>query len=314
MKQSHTLDYFLIVITMFFWGLSWPITKILVPLATSFQIGFFRFIFASSIYLIIFFIKFRGNIGKYTLKTCVQFFILGLLGIFGYGILFLTALRYTTSAQGAVLAGIQPAIITILSRLIHKERLVPRWRYFGLIFSFTGVVVIVGIAPFIDFNSQYLIGNSIVVIAFLFFAAYSVYGKSVMQTHSAFETTTWAAFFGAIMFGGMALIENRWDQLQWKSGIFWISILILAIFVTVISFFCYFFVIKRIGATKTGIFINLVPVFGVLSSVILLGEKISWTLWVGLLLICVGIVLINFPLNKQSKSEFIETENKDRIE
>ncbi len=289
---------------MLFWGFSWPLAKILVPLATSFQIGFFRFIIASFVYLIIFLIKFRANFRKYTWKSFLQFFILGLLGIFGYGILFLTAMRYTTSAQGAVLAGIQPAILSVFGSLIHKEHLSPKWRYWGLLFSFAGVLVIIGIAPFFDFNRDHLIGNLVVILAFLCFAGYSIYGKTVMQSHSAFETTTWASTFGAVMFGSAALIENRWVELQWNSGIFWLSIVVMALFITVVSFLFYFVAIKRIGATKSGIFINLVPVFGTLSSVIIFpDETLSWTLWVGLILISIGILFINFPLKKYQKDE-----------
>lgn len=310
MKNSHILDYILLVVAMVFWGISWPLAKILIPLATSFQIGFFRFIIASMVYLTIFFIKFSTNLRTYTWKSYFQFFVLGLLGIFGYGILFLTAMRYTTSSQGAVLAGIQPSIISILGRLIHKERLFPKWRYWGLIFSFAGVLVIIGIAPFIEFNPQHLIGNIIVIIAFLFFAGYSIYGKTVMETHSSYETTTWATIFGAIMFGGAALIENRWDELQWNSWVFWISIAIMALLVTVVSFLFYFVAIKRIGATKSGIFINLVPVFGTLFSVIILSESLSWTLWVGLVLISLGIGFINFPFKFQPKGKIYEIDDK----
>ncbi len=306
MKRSNAIDFVMLIVAMIFWGLSWPLAKILVPLATSFQIGFFRFIIASVVYLTIFIIKFRANLKTYTWKSWLQFFILGLLGIFGYGILFLTAMRHTTSAQGAVLAGIQPSILSIFGWIIHKERLEPRWRYWGLLFSFAGVLLIIGIAPFFDFNLDHLIGNLIVILAFLCFVGYSLYGKSVMQTHSSYETTTWASTFGAIMFGGAALIENRWNQLQWNSWVFWISIFVMALFVTVVSFLFYFVAIKRIGTTKSGIFINLVPVFGTLFSVIILGESLSWTLWIGLVLISLGIGFINFPFKLRSNENLKE--------
>jgi drug/metabolite transporter (DMT)-like permease len=305
-KKSNAVDYILLVIAMLFWGISWPLAKILVPLATSFQIGFFRFLFASIIYLVIFFIKFRANLKNYSWKSWLQFCILGLLGIFGYGILFLTAMRYTTSAQGAVLAGIQPSILSIFGWLIHKERLEPKWRYWGLLLSFTGVVFIIGVAPFFEFNLNHLIGNIIVIFAFLCFAGYSLFGKTVMHTHTSYETTTWASTSGAIMFGGAALIENKWNELQWNSWVFWVSIVIMALFVTVVSFLFYFVAIKRIGATKSGIFINLVPVFGTLFSVIILGERLSWTLWVGLILISLGIGFINFPFKNQHNDEIRE--------
>lgn len=308
MPPSHWKDYLLLTLAMFFWGLSWPLAKILVDLATSFQIGFFRFLIAGIVYFVILCLKYRSNFHNYTVQSFLKFGILGLLGIFGYGILFLTAMRFTTSSQGAVIAGIQPAMISILAALIHKERLEPKWRYFGLIFSFGGVLVIIGIEPFLNFNRDHLIGNIIVVIAFLLFASYSVYGKTVMKDHSSFETTTWATLAGMLLFGIFSVSENKWNELQFHDTTFWIGILILALGTTVISFFLYFYVINRIGATKTGIFINLVPVFGTLSSVVLLNEQLSWTLWIGMMLISIGIVLINFPVKKPpiAETEFNE--------
>jgi drug/metabolite transporter (DMT)-like permease len=123
-----------------------------------------------------------------------------------------------------------------------------------------------------------------------------------MKDHSAYETTTWASVFGMFMFGGTALFENKWEQVQWNSGLFWLLILILALFVTVVSFVSFFYAINRIGATKTGIFINLVPVFGTVFSWLILEEPISFTLLLGLALISAGIILINFPSNKKESS------------
>ena len=37
MKNTHALDYFLLVVAMFFWGVSWPLAKILVPLSNLFS-------------------------------------------------------------------------------------------------------------------------------------------------------------------------------------------------------------------------------------------------------------------------------------
>ncbi|MHA1519823.1 MAG: DMT family transporter [Promethearchaeota archaeon] len=302
-SKSNWHEYSLLTLAMFFWGLSWPLSKILVEFATSFQIGFIRFFIAGVTYFAILVARYRKNFRTYTWDSFKKFAILALLGIFGYGILFLTAMHYTTSAQGAVIAGIQPAIIAIMAGIIHKERLTPRWRYFGILFSFGGVLVIIGVQPFLDYNRDHLIGNIIVVIAFLFFASYSIYGKKVMQEYNPFETTAWATIIGMFMFGISAAVENRWEDLQIQSGFFWIAILILALATTVISFFIYFWVIQRVGATKTGIFINLVPVFGTLASVVLLHEILSWTLWVGLALISVGIGFINFPLRAEKEAE-----------
>ena len=131
---------------MFFWGLSWPISRISVGQATPFQVGFFRFLLASSIYLIILLVAEKGHIfHKYSLRDMGKFALLGALGVFGYGIVFLTAMQFTTSSQGSVIAGINPSLLAIFAFLIFKEQLTPKWRYFGLIFSFFGAFLIIGV-------------------------------------------------------------------------------------------------------------------------------------------------------------------------
>jgi len=301
-RFPHGLNYLLLTIAMFFWGLSWPITKLLVAQATSLQIGFFRFFIAGVAYGTVYIFLNRKNQQKFSLKSFLQYGLLGFLGIFGYGILFLTAMRYTTSAQGAVIAGIQPSIISIMASIIHKERLIPKWRYGGLVFSFLGVIIIIGVQAFVNFNRDHFIGNLLVIIAFLLFASYSVYGKTVMKEHHPFETTMWATIMGAVLFAIPAIVENKWQDLAIKDPIFWGEILVLALGTTVVGFYFYFFAIQRIGATKSGIFINLVPVFGTLASIWLLHETPSWTLWVGMGCISIGIFLINYPITTKEEA------------
>jgi len=295
MDKSDFKYYGLLVIAMFFWGFSWPLAQIMVGQATPFQIGFFRFLIASLIYLIIFFCTNFKKIRMYTWKSIKDFIILGILGIFGYGTLFLTAMKFTTSSQGAVIAGIQPALIAISSFLIFGEKLYPKWRYFGIILSFSGVLVIIGLQPFIEFNLDHLIGNIIVFIAFLFWCGYTLYGKKVMKKHSSLEITTWSSFTGMLMFGIAAVIENKWNLIATVSWDFWINITFLGLFITVVSFFLYFYVINKIGAVRSGVFINLVPVFGTLLSIIILHQENANTLWIGLILISLGILMLNYP-------------------
>ena len=62
----------------------------------------------------------------------------------------------------------------------------------------------------------------------------------------------------------------------------------------------------KLGATKAGGFINLVPVFGTIFSYLLLQDIIYWTFGVGLFLVVFGIIIINFPIKK----EIVDAEQK----
>ncbi len=289
----------LLIITMIFWGGSWPVTKVIVNMAPTFTVGFFRFLIASILFLII--LPFFSNPLKYNKRTIRDFFLLGLSGIFGYGFFFLVGLTFTTAAQGSIIAGINPVSISIFSHLLYGEKLDRKWQYSGFVFSFIGVIFVIGIQSLIDFEIDHLIGNLLILTAMGCWGIYSSLGKKVMETYTSLEATTGAVFFGMLLFSLGAISEEFWNEPGLRTPDFWFLILFLGICVTVVGFFFYFEGIKSIGPTHASIFINLVPIFGTFFSAIFLKEEIYWTFLVGLVLIIIGIVIINFPIIKKSE-------------
>jgi drug/metabolite transporter (DMT)-like permease len=95
------------------------------------------------------------------------------------------------------------------------------------------------------------------------------------------------------------LTEEIWSLPALVDPIFWINTLFLGTCVTFIGFLFYFISIKELGATKAGGFINLVPVFGTVFSYLILQDITYWTFGVGLFLVVVGIIIINYPIKKE---------------
>jgi drug/metabolite transporter (DMT)-like permease len=289
-------SYVLLVLTTFFWGTSWVLGKVLVEHAPPMTIGFFRFLIA-----ILFFIPaliYYSDL-KFSKKTILHFFNLGLIGVFGYGILFLVGIKLTTAAQGAIIAGFNPIGISFFAHIFHKERLDQRWKYIGFVISFTGVIFVIGVQPLINYEQDHLIGNLIILLAMGTWGIYTVYGKEVMKDVSSLEATSGAVFFGALFFGGGAIYEHFWELEAMKEWEFWAMTAALGFFVTFLGYLFYFKAIKNIGATSSSIFINLVPIFGTFFSYIYLGETIYWTFIVGLICIISGIVIINYDRIKE---------------
>ncbi|MEZ4942125.1 MAG: DMT family transporter [Saprospiraceae bacterium] len=73
----------------------------------------------------------------------------------------------------------------------------------------------------------------------------------------------------------------------------WVALAYLGLMGTVLGFIWYTEGIRAIGTTRTAIFNNLVPVFGVLLSVLLLKETVSWVVLLGGLLVVLGVAVIN---------------------
>ena len=75
----------------------------------------------------------------------------------------------------------------------------------------------------------------------------------------------------------------------------WASILYLAVFGTVLAFVLFYEGVSRIGASRATAFALLVPIFGVLGSVLVLGESIGAGTIVGGLAILAGLWLVQKP-------------------
>ncbi|MFW9831254.1 MAG: DMT family transporter [Candidatus Thorarchaeota archaeon] len=297
MKLGSIKYYILLLLAMIFWGGSWVSGKITVAIAPPLTIGFFRFLIASLLFLPILFASKRHSIHTYTQRDIGIFFIIGLVGIFGYGVLFLTGMNFTTAAQGSIIAGVNPSTVSLLAFLLLGERLVPKWRYSGFLFSFIGIIFVVGFTAFFEFQIEYLIGNIILLCAMFTWGLYSVLGKVALKERSALEVTAIGIFFGTLLFFIGALTEQFWTLPFMVDPIFWLNIIYMGLFVTFCGFLFYFYSIAHLGASKSAVFISFVPVFGTLFSYILLGEIIYPTFLIGLVLVVIGIVIINYPKN-----------------
>ncbi len=285
---------------MIFWGISWPVAKILVTFAPPLTIGFFRFLAASILFLSFLAIHHRRLMPSLSLTTLKWYFLLGGLGIFGYGIFFLVGLHFTTAAQGAIIAGLNPASVSIFAHLLLGERFSRKWKYSGIVLSFIGVIFVIGVQALIEFRLDYFVGNILIIGAVICWGLYSTVGKKVMTKESPFETTAGAVFFGMVMFGIGAMTEKFWELPQIFDWTFIIGVIILGLFVTFFGFYFYFNGVKTLGASNTSIYINLVPLFGAVFSAILLRESIYWTIIVGMILILLGITIINYPDNRSA--------------
>ncbi len=296
--------YAMLIVAMAAWGGSWVSAKIIVALAPPMTIGFFRFFIASILFLILLLVTEPESRRFFRRENLKLLFLVGITGIFGYGVLFLTGMRFTTAAQGAIIAGFNPVTVSIVAHLVHKERLSRKWQYAGFALAFVGIIFVVGVQSILDFHIEYLIGNLTILGAMITWGIYSSVGKEAMKTMTPLEVTTGGSLIGSVLFGIGAINEQVWTLPALIDPIFWINVIFLGVFVTVIGFLFYFISIKEIGATRAGGFISLVPVFGTFFSALFMPEDpIYWTFGVGLLFVVCGIAVINFPIKENSTVE-----------
>ena len=124
-------------------------------------------------------------------------------------------------------------------------------------------------------------------------AAYTLIGRAALKGLSPIAATTYAALWGLLFLAlgaGPDLASQDWSAIGWQV---WASLLYLGAFGTVLGFIWYYEGVKAIGASRTAVFNNLVPVFGVSLAALLLGEQVLASMVAGGVLVAAGVTLTN---------------------
>ncbi|MHA2271674.1 MAG: DMT family transporter [Candidatus Hodarchaeales archaeon] len=293
--EPQIKDYALLVLAMVCWGGSWVSGKIISDFAAPLTIAFWRFVFASVFLLPALWLTSRKplSIDK---KDIPSFFFLGLTGVAIYNFLFLTGLRYTTASSGALIAGSNPVLISTFavlflgeSRSLHKV--------LGILCGMVGVTLVIGVDAL---EGTHWEGNILIFLGMVAWASYSTRIKQLTSRYSSFELTTYGVVCGTLILFPLALLE--WNSELYEPGHLhiWGGILYLAIFATCVGFVLFNRSLKRIGASRTAIFINLVPIFGSTLAILLLDETLTLLKVLGLVFVIGGVLIITQFDNSES--------------
>ena len=213
----------------------------------------------------------------------------GVLGFAAFNTMLYTGLQTTTAVNGLLLQSLQPGLILLLGALLFAER-TRLLQLIGIGLSIIGAFVIIsqgtlGSLLALRINTGDLIIGAAVVI----WSLYSVLLRKRPAVHPlSFLTATVTIGLLAILplyigeLVGGRLIENRAES--------WLAIAYVAIFPSLIAYLCFNRGVELIGASATGLYLNIMPVIGALLAALFLGEAIQWFHFVGMALIGAGII------------------------
>jgi drug/metabolite transporter (DMT)-like permease len=220
-------------------------------------------------------------------------FSLALLGISSFNTLLYTAVHTTTAINGALIQSIMPAVIVLLSLVLYREKIAAR-QLTGVVLCILGAALIV-----LRGDLKSLLAMSFVQGDLLMLIAVSVYGlySVLLRRRPAIHPLSFLAATFAL--GAAALFPAYMVELA-VAGPFApsreivLSILYVAVFPSIVAYFCWNKGVDLVGPNRAGLFINLIPAFAALLSVGLLGESIQPYHIGGMGLIAGGMVLFYF--------------------
>jgi probable blue pigment (indigoidine) exporter len=116
-------------------------------------------------------------------------------------------------------------------------------------------------------------------------AAYTVICRKLLLAEDSTLTVvlvqqSCALAYAVVLFAGARLFGVRPSVMQ-VSGWAWLSAVASGVFYYAIAFYLYLSGLRRVSATVAGIFINLIPVFGITAAYLLLAERLTIRQWIG---------------------------------
>ena len=218
---------------------------------------------------------------------CLQ----GVLGVACFNTLVYFGVQYTQASNAMLMQSAVPVMILLLGALFFGERASMR-QWLGVGLSLAGVLVLVsrgelGTLTGFAFNQ----GDLWIFLAMLSWSSYTL---SLRWRPKALDGLT---FFGfSVLVGVVVLLP----VMLWEQGgefsvpggePFWLTVLYMSVFASILAFLFWNLGVERLGAPTAGLFIHLMPMFGLLLATVFLGERLGLYHLVGVVLIFTGLYI-----------------------
>ncbi len=264
---------------------TFPIAKIALESFEPFTLAFTRFLIASVAMMLI--VRLTGRWKVIERADWGRFLFLGFLAVPANQLLFLYGLKFTTPGRSALYYGATPVFVFLLALWYLREK-ATILRLLGILISFAGVAIILRAGRF---DSEILFGDFLVILAVVAWAAYTIFGKPLIAKYGAMNVTGWALSIGTIQYLPFGLYFAWKFDYSAVTAEGWLSLLYIAIVTSVIAYSIWYWALGRMEASKLAIFQNLQPIIAALLSVLLVGETLGASFYIGGALVIAGVLL-----------------------
>ena len=216
--------------------------------------------------------------------------VLGATVVFAYNLFFLYGVRHSTAADGSVLVpGLIPVMTALLVWAVRGEQ-PPRRAQLGLAVAFAGLLLVA--SPTGGVGSDRALGDALFVGAALSWSVYTLAGRRATARYGSVSANVYATSAGTVLLLPFTFLDGGWAPLVHAPIGAIAGIAYLSVIGTVLGFVAFYEGVRLIGAARASSFALLVPIFGVLSSVLVLHEPLRLTLAIGGAIVIFGLWIV----------------------
>jgi drug/metabolite transporter (DMT)-like permease len=281
--------YLLLSLTSLFWAGNTVLGRFIAGHVPPITLAFVRW-FGAFLVLLPFAVRHLVRDWPVIRKHAGMMTVLALTGFSVFNTMAYYGLQYTTAINGLLIQSIAPLFVAMWMFALFGVRLTPR-QAFGIAISLTGVVVIIcrgslDVLFAIAFNR----GDLWFLIALLFYGFYSAMLRTRPIMHPISFLAVGMGLGGLLLLPAVAL-ELAGGRRVILDGKTLLSFGYVCVFPSLLGYLFLNRGIEELGANRAAPFIHLVPVFGSVLAIVLLGERFELYHAIGYVLVFTGITV-----------------------
>ncbi len=279
-------ELFLIAAIGLFWGLNWPAVKIILGEIPPWTLRAIGFSLGAAILAAI--AVWRRETLRPAPREWCMIAVAGLLTVFGFNVLTAFGQLLTQTSKAAIIAFTMPVWASLFAYVFLAEAFT-RYRALALIMGMAGLVLLSSEdIPAFTANPA---GPLLMLGSAISWAAGTVLLKGTDWTLGPIARAAWMVGFSAVPAVAMALAIDSPAQLPWPSTTVLATLAYHVAFPMVACYVAWVLLVARLPAGVAAIGTLIIPVVGVLSAVVILGDPLTWQRLAALALVLASILL-----------------------
>ncbi|MFK5925085.1 MAG: DMT family transporter [Desulfuromusa sp.] len=285
-KIHNLLPAISLIMAMLLWASSFVALKLAFQGYHPMQVIFGR-MFIASLCFVVFIPSFRKiNWRRQDVKYLL---IMGICEPCLYFIFEAKALELTSASQAGMITAMLPLLVAILAWSWLKES-ISKQTLAGFSLAIIGAGWL-SLASETSINAPNpLLGNFFEFMAMVFAAGYTVSLKHLTNNYPPLFLTAFQAFIGSLFFLPFLFLPGVGWTVTWDPTPA-LAVIYLGTLITFGAYGCYNYGVSRVPASRAAGYVNLIPVFGVILGMIILGDKLNQWQWLACGLVFCGVWL-----------------------
>ncbi|MCU1559889.1 DMT family transporter [Mycetocola sp.] len=281
--------YLFLVLANLFWSGNYVVGNLLAGGISPLQLTAIRWAIATP-FLVVLAVLLEKPDWHAALREWPMHLVQAALGLIAFCLFSYQALAHTTALNAALVGATNPVLIALVAALLVRER-IRRTSSLGLVTSLLGVLLILTDGKLLEvFTTEYNVGGLWMLGAVMVWTVYTILGRTLKTapvTSAALQSAIAAIVLAPVtlLVGGPITLDS--------AG--WWGVLYIGLFPSVLSLMLWNISVKKIGAGRAGIYLNLMPLFTALMA-LAMGTPITLVQVLGGALVIAGVWLTSRPV------------------